>query len=406
MKKNRLKLLCYIFTPIIILSFIAFYLISSIPSTIFVREGEKYSENILVNLSNNDLNESSNLKENNEKKLNVKFLGILPIKSININKVPGDISVYPGGQPIGIKLNTKGVLVVALSDIEVEGGKSPSPAAESGIQIGDSIIKINDKQINNCIETTEIINSLGDEEIKITIDRNGDIIEKNVKPLKSKLDDRYKIGLWIRDCTAGVGTLTFYYKDGNKFAALGHPITDSDTGSILKVSQGEIVSSSIISIRKGTKGKPGELRGIFVDEDKPLGKIDSNTKCGVFGTPNKELKNDNFSKPIKIALRNEIKEGPAKIIATVDGDTPKSYDINIEKLLDQDQPGSKSMIIRITDPELLKKTGGIIQGMSGSPIIQDNKLVGAVTHVLINKPDVGYGVYIEWMLKDAGILSK
>ncbi|MEL7597547.1 MAG: SpoIVB peptidase S55 domain-containing protein, partial [Clostridiaceae bacterium] len=164
--------------------------------------------------------------------------------------------------------------------------------------------------------------------------------------------------------------------------------------------------SSIISLRKGQKGNPGELRGIFVNEETDLGKVNKNTICGIYGCGNDKLIGKKYNNPMKIALRNEIKEGSAKILTTIEGTEPKLYDIEIEKLLTQDEPGPKSMIIKVTDPILLNKTGGIVQGMSGSPIIQDNKIVGAVTHVLINRPDVGYGIYIEWMLKDADILIK
>ena len=209
----------------------------------------------------------------------------------------------------------------------------------------------------------------------------------------------------MRDSTAGVGTLTFYHEKSGKFAALGHPITDVDTGTMLTVKDGNIINSSIISIKKGTKGNPGEVRGIFVNEGDPLGNIKTNTVSGIYGTSVKALKNDKLNKPMEVGLRNDIKEGDAQILTTVDGEQPKLYNIKIEKLLSQDSPGPKSMVIRVTDSELLEKTGGIVQGMSGSPIIQNNKIVGAVTHVLINKPDVGYGIYMEWMLKDAGILN-
>lgn len=228
-------------------------------------------------------------------------------------------------------------------------------------------------------------------------------MKKKVKPVKSK-DNQYKIGLWIRDSTAGVGTLTFYDNKTGTFAALGHPITDVDTGTILNVNSGQIVNSSIVSVRKGVRGTPGELKGIFIDEDVVLGQIIKNTQCGIFGKSNLPIKNKN-NKKMKLALRDEIKEGPAQIYTTIDGSEPKLYNIMVEKLLPQNSPGPKSMVIKVTDKELLEKTGGIVQGMSGSPIIQDNKIIGAVTHVLINKPDTGYGIYIEWMLKDADILK-
>ena len=199
--------------------------------------------------------------------------------------------------------------------------------------------------------------------------------------------------------------MTFYDSESKKFGALGHPITDSDTNEPFLIKNGDVIESSIISIRKGEKGSPGELKGIFMNENTPTGKINKNTQSGIFG----ELNIENFSnskiKPLKIGFRDEVVPGKAKIITTIDENGPQEYEIEIEKLLNQTCASSKSMVIKITDPKLLEKTGGIVQGMSGSPIIQNNKIVGAVTHVLINKPDTGYGIYIEWMLQDAGIIK-
>ncbi|SQB91511.1 stage IV sporulation protein B [Clostridium tetanomorphum] len=333
----------------------------------------------------------------------VSLLGIFKVKSVAIKSIPNELSVYPGGQPIGVKLNTKGVLIVALSDLDTDNGKVTSPASEAGLEIGDSIVEINNKKVINSEKAASLINECEGKEIEVTIERKGTTLKKKVKPVKSK-DNQYKIGLWIRDSTAGVGTLTFYDNKTGTFAALGHPITDVDTGTILNVNSGQIVNSSIVSVRKGVRGTPGELKGIFIDEDVVLGQIIKNTQCGIFGKSNLPIKNKN-NKKMKLALRDEIKEGPAQIYTTIDGSEPKLYNIMVEKLLPQNSPGPKSMVIKVTDKELLEKTGGIVQGMSGSPIIQDNKIIGAVTHVLINKPDTGYGIYIEWMLKDADILK-
>ncbi|EFG88088.1 stage IV sporulation protein B [Clostridium carboxidivorans P7] len=381
---------------------VSYYKAQNIPTTIFIREGESLKSDNLIKLREAYKTENIDMED---KKVSVNLLGILPVKLVSLKSVSNSIVLYPGGQPVGVKLNTKGVLVVALSDIRTEKEKIASPAALAGIQIGDNIIKINNCLVKSSEDVQKQINDSNGEELKIIIDRKGEEIEKKVRPIKNPEDDNLKIGLWIRDCTAGVGTLTFYDEKTGMFAALGHPITDIDTGTILNISSGEIVPSSIVSVKRGLKGNPGELKGIFVNEEKILGKIYKNTKCGIFGKGSSELINRNV-KPMKIALRNEIKEGPAKILTTVEGEKPKFYDIRIEKLLAQDSPGPKSMVIKITDPVLLEKTGGIVQGMSGSPIIQEGKIIGAVTHVLINKPDTGYGIYIEWMLKDANILSK
>ncbi|GAA0743431.1 SpoIVB peptidase [Clostridium oceanicum] len=408
MGKKSKKLLIFFFATILLMSGLIYNDVRNIPSTIFVREGQKFKSGNLIRMTENSGAKYANsdvLYNNQDKKMDVKILGMFPVKSVSLKSVSKDIELYPGGRPVGVKLNTKGALVIALSDIESKEGKINSPAATSGIEIGDSIIKINNQEVNNSEDVEKIIRRCEGEDLKVLISRKGEKITKKVKPKKSKKDTNYKIGLWVRDSTAGVGTLTFYDPKTKKFAALGHPITDVDTGTILTIDRGEIVSSSIVSVKKGVKGSPGELKGIFMDEDLVLGQIYKNTECGIFGGSNLKMTNKIYKKPMKIGLRNEIKEGPAKILTTLEGGEPKEYDIEIQKVLQQEKPGPKSMVIKVTDKELLKKSGGIVQGMSGSPIIQNNKIVGAVTHVLINKPDVGYGIYIEWMLKDANILN-
>lgn len=407
MKNKRLKVICTILTPIIILTLITFMNLREIPKTIYVRQGENLSYGSILKVNNDDI---SVLKQKINKgyeiklKKSINIMGILPVKTVNLEIIP-KIMVYPGGQPVGIKLNTQGVLVVGLSDIDSQKGKVSSPAAQAGIQIGDSIVKIDGENIKNSKSVSEKLNKYKDSTLKVTIIREGRNYDKEIQPVKSDVDDNYKLGLWVRDSTMGVGTLTFYDEASGKFAALGHPITDIDTGTMLKVKDGKIINSSIISIKKGAKGNPGEVRGIFVNEENPLGNIKNNTVTGIYGNGYKIIKNGELNKPMEVGLRSEIKEGDAQILTTVDGEQPKLYNIKIEKLLPQDSPGPKSMVIKVTDPELLEKTGGIVQGMSGSPIIQNNKIIGAVTHVLINKPDVGYGIYMEWMLKDAGILK-
>lgn len=405
MGKRIKSMMCWIIIPILLITLVAYYKVQNIPTTIFIREGQNIKSDTLVKVCEQRQNKNLINKVEKDRKASVNVLGVFPIKSVSIKSVSNDVVLYPGGQPIGVKLSTKGVLVVALSDIKTDGGKITSPAAIAGIQIGDNIIKINGLTMKNSEQTQNEINNCEGKNLKVLIERKGEQIETVIKPVKSSDDNKYKVGLWIRDSTAGVGTLTFYDERSGIFAALGHPITDVDTGTILNINSGEIISSSIISVKKGLRGSPGELKGIFVNEEDTLGQIQKNTECGIFGKSEAKLTNKS-SKPMKVALRNEIKEGPAKILTTIDGEEPKFYDIQIEKLLAQDNPGPKSMVIRVTDQKLLEKTGGIVQGMSGSPIIQDNKIVGAVTHVLINKPDVGYGIYIEWMLKDANILSK
>ncbi|MGL5084701.1 MAG: SpoIVB peptidase, partial [Clostridium sp.] len=334
--------------------------------------------------------------------LEVSFLGLIEVKSIAVQKI-NDLEVYPGGSSIGIRLSTEGVLVVGHSDVEVEGEKVVSPAKSAGVEIGDVVLKINGENIQSSSDLSQKIIGLKSEKIDVELLRDEKTVSKEIVLLKEK--NQYKLGLWVRDSSAGIGTLTFYHKETGYFGALGHPITDGDTNKAFSIKQGQLLNSSVLSVKKGEKGNPGELKGLFVNDKINIGEVNKNTKAGVFGRTDNNLNNELYNKPIKVGFRNEIKEGAAKIITTIDEQGPREYDIEIIKLLSQDIPGPKSMVIKVIDKELLEKTGGIVQGMSGSPIIQNKKIVGAVTHVLINKPDVGYGIYIEWMLKDAGVIE-
>lgn len=314
-----------------------------------------------------------------------------------------EIEVYPGGISIGVKINNKGALVVGYSDISTHEGLSESPGKVAGIELGDIIEEVNGENIETCSDLISKVKTCRNDEMTVKILRGNSEITKKVSLIKE--DNEYKIGLWVRDSTAGIGTLTFYDKDSKTFGALGHPITDGDTNVSFNIKSGTLLKSSVLSIKKGERGNPGEIKGLFINENESIGNIEKNTNSGIYGDASVELINPNFNKAMTVAYRDEIKEGHAQIITTVEDGGAKAYDIEILKLLPQDEPGSKSMIIKIVDPVLLEKTGGIVQGMSGSPIIQNGKIIGAVTHVLINKPDVGYGIYIEWMLQDAGVIN-
>lgn len=395
MKKRVVKSIGLILTIITLMIVASIFTLKDIPSEIYTNNEDVQS--ISVFKQNNPLNTINY----DGKKIDIKFMGILPLKQVKVHKV-ADLELYPGGESVGIRLSSNGVLVVGFSDVIVDGEKVESPGKESGINIGDFILEINNNKVGKSKDVSKEIENSKSELIKIKLERKGEIYEKEIKGIKE--GKNYKVGLWVRDSAAGVGTMTFYDEKSNKFGALGHPITDGDTNEIFRSKKGDLYEASIISLRKGEKGNPGELKGIFMDESGPLGNIEKNTECGIFG--NGELvKKEEKSKLMKVGFRDEVKVGKAKILTTLSGNEVKEYDIEILKKLDQETPSSKSMVIKVTDEELLKQTGGIIQGMSGSPIIQDGKIIGAVTHVLINKPDTGYGIYIDWMLKDAGIIG-
>ena len=377
-----------------IISIIIMSLILLLSSVTFARD---YCESNNVFASSNFY--SLNSKSSNDEKFKNRY----GVALVNSEQEKKDIELYAGGNSVGVRVSTDGVLAVGYSDLTTGEGEVESPAQNGGIQIGDRLISVNGNKIKNSKDLSKKINESKSENVEILIERNGEEITKNIN-LSKNADGDYKIGLWVRDSTAGVGTLTFYDKESGKYGAIGHPITDSETEKILSIKNGDLLNSSIISIKKGVKGNPGELRGIFSSDKKPIGNVTGNTQCGIFGSMNTEnLKNIN-NKTYKVGWRDEIQPGPAQIITTIDEEGPKLYDIEIVKLAKQDSISTKSMVIKITDERLLEKTGGVVQGMSGSPIIQNDKIIGAVTHVLVNKAEVGYGIYIEWMLKDAKII--
>ena len=299
------------------------------------------------------------------------------------------VYVYLGGYPLGFTMNCAGVIVVA---------KSNESAHE--IKEGDIITHIEDLPVGSSEEIFAIINSDGfaGRILNITYKRNGEVLHTMIKPIYEAVSNSYKLGIWIRDNAAGVGTLTYIRKDNLRFGALGHPVCDIDTGTTLPVLSGNIYKCNIVGYKSGAKGSPGELKGLFLRNGSMLGSLDLNNQFGVYGNFSAKTLEKYNKEVVEVASRDEVRSGKAKIRSTIEGGEPKDYDIEIVKTYFQKTQENKSMFIRVTDKELLAKTGGIVQGMSGSPIIQNGKLVGAVTHVFVSDPTKGYGVYAEWMV--------
>ncbi|QQZ10904.1 SpoIVB peptidase [Heyndrickxia vini] len=327
----------------------------------------------------------------------------LPIKKVDV-KVIKDFKVIPGGQSIGVKLNTLGVLVVGHHLVETKSGKF-SPGEKAGIKVGDIITQINGEKVENLSDVAPLVEKAGKDgsALNIIIQREQQEIKTSLNPQKDQSEQTYKLGLYIRDSAAGIGTMTFIDPKSKKYGALGHVISDMDTKKAIMVEKGQILNSTVTSIEKGSDGKPGEKLARFSSDHEVIGNITRNSSFGIFGKLEKQIKNDRYDQPMPIALSYQVKEGPAKILTVVEGNKVEEYDIEVINAIPQKFPATKGMIIKITDPKLLKKTGGIVQGMSGSPIIQNGKIIGAVTHVFVNDPTSGYGVHIEWMLKEAGI---
>lgn len=404
MRKNFAKIAVVL---VLLLSYVYICSINSIPSNIIIFEGENLNLKIATGLTLASKNSKTILTASNINKekinsegtnnLNLNLFGTIPVKEVNVNVIPKTM-VVPLGNAIGMKLYTKGVLVVGMSQIETDKNEKKKPYENSGIEQGDTILEINNNIVGNTEELIkEVENSKGNT-INIKYLRDDKTMQTDITPVKTK--NTYKIGLWVRDAAAGVGTLTFYEPSTNLFMALGHGISDIDTEEIVNIANGELVTANIVSITKGRKGYPGEIRGT-IDEGKTIGTIYKNTNFGVYGTvKNKNYLEADLTQEMEVAPRNEIKEGKAQIICQLENSTKKKYDIEIEKVYINNNQNNKSMLIKITDKELLEKTGGIIQGMSGAPIIQEEKFVGAVTNVLVNDPTQGYGVFADIMIKE------
>lgn len=374
--------------------------ISMLPNNIILMQGEFLNLNTILglNVENAEARQSSSnlnnsiVEETGKMNLKLNLFNIFPVKEVTVNVIP-KTTVIPLGKAIGMKMYTEGVLVVGMSEIE---GKKPYE--NSGIETGDKIIEINNTEIDNTDELIVCVNRSNGEKIEIKYISDNEEKTTNIEPVKTS-ENEYKLGLWVRDAAAGVGTLTFYEPSTGSFAALGHGINDVDTYELIDIANGELVTTNIVDIVKGQDGIPGEIRGT-IDNGYTIGNISKNTSFGVYGNiVNLNRLNINTSREMEVANRNEIKTGKAEIMCELENGKIETYEIEIQKLFLENNENNKSMLIKITDDELIEKTGGIIQGMSGAPIIQNGKFVGAVTHVLVNDSKVGYAIFADLMIK-------
>ncbi|MDE6780751.1 MAG: SpoIVB peptidase [Ruminococcus sp.] len=325
------------------------------------------------------------------------LFGAIPVKNIEVHEAEAPVLVA-GGNPFGIKLLMDGVMVTEMGEVETENGEKVCPAQDAGIQVGDIIKSADGKNITSNDEIQEVIGNSNGRKIKIIISRDGKDFPVFLKPEYSTTSGNWRGGMWVRDSIAGIGTMTFFNKTTGEFAGLGHPVCDSDTGELVPIYSGEAVPVEITDAKKGAKGIPGELHGQFMYGGN-FGILNRNNSCGVYGllseTAVKALCEN--AEEYKMGYRQDIKTGYAEILTTVSGDTPEKYSIEIEKIDYNSSESTKNMVIRITDDDLLESTGGIVQGMSGSPVIQDGKIIGAITHVFVSDPTRGYAIFAENM---------
>lgn len=406
--KKFLKILL-ILTLIIILVYVSN--VTSIPDNLILMQGEELNIKTMfgLNLENSSGQTIEAMASDTEKiskevgKLDLSLnLGNFSLKDVTVNVIPNTV-VIPGGEAIGLRLYTSGVLVVGMSEIVGTDNKSYSPYKDSGIQEGDMIVKIDDKAITCTSDLITKVNECNGNSVEITYVRDGNNYITEIKPTKTE-ENEYKLGLWVRDAAAGVGTITYYDPESQMFGALGHGILDIDTDQLIDIAKGEVITSKILSIVKGEKGKPGEVQG-SIDNGKVIGEVYKNTNFGIYGKLT-DVSLIEGGKTLEVMPRDEVKLGKATIICTLDNNKREEHEIEIERLYTSTNRNNKNMIIKVTDKRLLEKTGGIIQGMSGSPILQDGKFVGAVTHVMVNNPEKGYGIFADTMLKQMKEVEK
>lgn len=379
---------------IIIYSFIVFGNIV-LPDKIEAYSTKKIEYKSVYSVENNSLYQVD--YQNNSKvspvENDIKLLGIIPVKTTSIiQSKPKKVSV--SGESFGIKLYTDGVIIVGIRDVETDKGKC-NPAKEAGLEKGDIIIEINGKKVYSADSVTDILNDNNGKDYKITVKRNGNYKEFLLKPAYSSSQGCYKVGLWVRDSTAGVGTITYYDKSNNTVSALGHPITDVDTNEIMPILDGEAVRATVTKIYKSKAGEAGSLCCEFTNDI--IGTLKKNCQSGIYGKYTCTLKN---TYEYEVASPNEIVRGPVQILCTIDSGKAKFYNAQISRISYRENKKGKNMVVKITDERLLEKTGGIVQGMSGSPIIQNGKLVGALTHVIVDSPEKGYAIFAQDMVDE------
>lgn len=392
---RRFKNMIIIFVLLILYIYITN--ITLIPNKITLIQGEKYEIKKVFGIETVETASVSNRKE---KEINVELslFGKVFLKNIQVD-VLEKIKVVPIGKIIGLRLYTNGVLIVGMSEIEDVNNKLTKPYEASDIKEGDTIVKVNEEEIDGIESLKKVVNDSKGENVTVTIVRDGSVVTSNITPIRVK-NNEYKLGLWVKDAATGVGTVTYYEKETGSFAALGHGIVDFDTDRLIDIDTGEVVTSKVLSIKKGENGKPGEIKGTILNQ-KVIGNVTKNTQFGIYGQlTNLASLNIDTSKSMEVALRNEIQLGDAKLMCALEDNISKEYEIKIEKIYEQNNSDNKSMLIKIVDNQLLEKTGGIIRGLSGAPIIQNGKFIGAVTNVLVSNPEVGYAIFADMMIKE------
>lgn len=360
-----------------------------------LNENKVFGKNISAGLEEKFVNVGG--EKLSVKKLVFKLFGLIPIRTIEA-KLTDEKEVFLGGAPIGFSIDVDGLIVVGSNSVSTEKGLIDN-LEKSDLKIGDIITEVNGKKVTTLEELKEILDAedYKGEELNLKVLRKQEYINVNLKTALDKEDGKYKIGLWVKNDASGVGTLTYVECDTLNYGALGHPITDYETGVVIPAKSGKIYPCSVVGLNKGEKGVPGEIKGVFMQGKSQKGDVEKNSQFGVFGKIKDKDKIVDSNKTADVASRLTMKPGKATLVSSISG-MSEEYEIEIIKTNYQPSSSDKSFVFRVTDKRLLDLTGGIIQGMSGSPIMQNGKVVGAVTHVFVSDPTKGYGVYIDWMM--------
>ena len=395
-KKYRCLLLWFLCLDLLAAAWLGYrYLERKIPDELFVSEGKEEQVKNMLDFPLLNFDDAITVSGDGSYLLKARILGVIPFKNVKVTPADSE-SVMVSGDTVGIYMETDGVLVIDTGEIVSQEGYTQEPA-KNIVKPGDYIVAFNDRTVHSKKELLDDLSELGDLQVTLEVVRNGEKIPLSITPVKD-VRGEYKLGIWVRDNTQGIGTLTFVDEKGN-FGALGHGISDVDTGELLHINEGTLYQAKIIGIQKGSSGSPGELSGmIHYDAQQVIGSINKNCDQGIFGTLNM-LPNPLSLKKMEVAYKQELETGPATVLCCIDGEV-KEFDAEITRIDMNHEDSNKSFVIRVTDQELLDMTGGIVQGMSGSPVIQNGKFAGAITHVFVQDAASGYGIFAETMMEN------
>lgn len=397
-RKYRYLILAFLALDLMMMGWLGYRILDrKIPDQILVEHENSREVASLLERPFVSFDDAIAVSEKDSYTLHCKFLGVIPFKDVKVKHTTAK-EVYVSGDAVGIYMQTKGVLIIDTGEIFSESGETEEPARDI-VKPGDYIVAFNQNRIQCKEDLLEDLADLDGKSVTLKVRRGKETIPLSLTPVKDE-EGKYKLGIWVRDDTQGIGTLTYVDEEG-RFGALGHGISDVDTGELLSIADGNLYDAQILGIRKGEKGNPGELSGLIrYEAGNILGEISENRKNGIFGTmETSQLKKMDLEK-VSIGYKQDLKTGPASVLCCTDGEV-KEYAAEITRIDLNHEDSNKSFVIQITDKELLEKTGGIVQGMSGSPVLQNRKLFGAVTHVFVQDSTSGYGIFIENMMDAA-----